>query len=191
MSDRLDPEPIFSALSRHGVRFIVVGGYAATVHGVPVPPTADIDVVPERSSDNLARLVGALVDLDARSPMKDTSGSDQPPFVDNPPEILARRFWTLLTPFGPLDLVVAPTGFPGGYSDLVNDSSVLAAITADGTRLAIDIPVASVHHIYLSKKQAGRRKDLLALPALARAVARSLRSRPRAPKPEDSGGPGD
>ena len=53
----------FSALLRvlddHDVAYILVGGAAATVHG-SARLTLDVDVVYQRSPDNLARLVSAL-----------------------------------------------------------------------------------------------------------------------------------
>jgi hypothetical protein len=47
-----------------GVRFIVVGGAAAVIHGAPIT-TQDLDIVPDQSSDGIDRLADALVRLDA------------------------------------------------------------------------------------------------------------------------------
>jgi hypothetical protein len=44
------------------VDFIIVGGAAAVLHGAPVT-TADLDIVPEQSDANVARLLGLLRDL--------------------------------------------------------------------------------------------------------------------------------
>ena len=53
-----DPVEICSVLAEEGVEFVVLGGFAAVVHGSPLP-TEDIDIVlPERtttSSDWLVR----------------------------------------------------------------------------------------------------------------------------------------
>ena len=46
-------------LVEEGVQFVLVGGLAAVLHGSPLP-TVDIDVVPERESDNFERLAAAL-----------------------------------------------------------------------------------------------------------------------------------
>lgn len=58
------PVELFGVLAAHDVRFIVVGGAAAVLQGVPIT-TLDIDIVYDRSEDNLAPLAAALVDLDA------------------------------------------------------------------------------------------------------------------------------
>jgi predicted nucleotidyltransferase len=55
---------IFEALARHDVRFVIVGGMSAVLHRVPVV-TEDVDIVHDRSADNVERLVRALGDLDA------------------------------------------------------------------------------------------------------------------------------
>src|SRR5690349_9640687 len=62
---RLRPEPILRALLEHGVEFVVIGGFAATLHGSPAV-TFDIDIVPKRDVDNLERLSKALHAIDAR-----------------------------------------------------------------------------------------------------------------------------
>ncbi len=35
MADHFDPAAIVEVLNRHGVRYVVIGGYAANVHGRP------------------------------------------------------------------------------------------------------------------------------------------------------------
>lgn len=51
-------------LTRHEVEFVVVGGLAATLQGVPLV-TFDVDVVHARSQPNLDRLMAALDELQA------------------------------------------------------------------------------------------------------------------------------
>lgn len=60
-----DPRPICRILNEHGVRYVVVGGFAAVLHGSALP-TADVDVVPSRDDENLDRLGSALRELDAK-----------------------------------------------------------------------------------------------------------------------------
>ncbi|MEJ7764989.1 MAG: hypothetical protein WKF86_05795 [Acidimicrobiales bacterium] len=45
---------------------MIIGGFAAELHGAPVPATQDVDVTPSGSSENLARLSAALDDPGAR-----------------------------------------------------------------------------------------------------------------------------
>ncbi len=49
-----DPVRICEILNEEGVRYIVVGGFAAVIHGSSLT-TKDIDLVPDRSGDNLER----------------------------------------------------------------------------------------------------------------------------------------
>ena len=53
-----DPVEICAVLSEEGVEFVVLGGFAAIIHGSPLP-TEDIDVIPSRSGANLERPSGA------------------------------------------------------------------------------------------------------------------------------------
>jgi hypothetical protein len=55
-----DPLEILAVLGRHQVDFVVIGGFAAWLHGAPVV-TADVDLVFDTSPDNVRRLVAALV----------------------------------------------------------------------------------------------------------------------------------
>jgi hypothetical protein len=59
------PERILRALNDHGVRFVLVGGFAAVIHGSPYVTTY-LDIVPERTRANLERLSSALDELPAR-----------------------------------------------------------------------------------------------------------------------------
>ena len=58
----LDAPAILAIFDRHQVEYVVVGGYAANLHG-STRVTTDIDVTPNRTHTNLARLAAALRDL--------------------------------------------------------------------------------------------------------------------------------
>ena len=55
---------LIEILTRHNVRFIVVGGVAAVLQRVPIN-TQDFDLVHDRAKDNVARLLLALGELGA------------------------------------------------------------------------------------------------------------------------------
>lgn len=65
MPPELDIAAVLGALQRHRVRFVLIGGVAGVVHGSPFP-TEDIDITPERTRENLARLSGALAEIGAQ-----------------------------------------------------------------------------------------------------------------------------
>ncbi len=59
-----DVTGLLRVLAEHDVEFLVVGGVCAVIHGAPIS-TFDLDIVPERSDENVARLVRALATVDA------------------------------------------------------------------------------------------------------------------------------
>jgi tRNA nucleotidyltransferase/poly(A) polymerase len=52
---------VFSSLHRHKVRYIVIGGIAAVLHGVP-RATFDLDILIDAKPDNAKNLLEALLD---------------------------------------------------------------------------------------------------------------------------------
>jgi len=65
-----EPEQLVAALNAAGVAYVIVGGIAVAAHGV-VRATADLDLVPEPSADNLDLLARTLADLGAEHPVDD------------------------------------------------------------------------------------------------------------------------
>ena len=113
----VDPEGMMRVLIAHDVRFVVIGGYAIELWDVAVPPTADIDVTPDASPENLDRLASALDELGAALRV---SGSDPIPVPGGVSGALLAQVTVLnlVTRFGPLDIAVTPEGTQG-YPDLV------------------------------------------------------------------------
>lgn len=151
-----DPAAILKALDRHGVDYVLVGGYAANLHGA-VRPTRDIDVTPATTVENLARLATALGDLHAGVRVDELP--EGLPFDTSPEALRGVKMLNLRTAHGDLDLAFAPEGFPAGYEDLIGSASghLVAGLT---------VQVAALRDIIASKTAAGRQKDLLALSEL-------------------------
>jgi hypothetical protein len=160
-----DPEAMLSALSKGGVRFILIGGMAAVLHG-DVGVTVDIDVVPERTDENLARLAVALRGLGARIRTEGVPGGlsfdCSVEFFRNLP---ADAIVNMTTEAGDLDLAFCPSG-TSGFADLNRDAIDIQA--AD----RLHILVASLEDVIRSKAAADREKDRLALPRLRRLLDR-------------------
>jgi hypothetical protein len=151
------PERILGVLEAHDVRCILIGGFAAVIHGSPYV-TTDVDVVPAADVDNLKRLSDALRDLHARVW---TSGEPQgSPFDHSAASLAGVRVWNLVTDFGRLDVTFEPSG-TWGYDDLSRDATHLVI-------LGVGVDVASLPDIIRSKEAAGREKDRLVLPVLRR-----------------------
>lgn len=145
------------ALREHGVRFVVIGGFASLYHG-SAHVTFDLDITPERSEANLDRLSEALRELGAKIR---SEGLEEPlPFHHDARSLDAIEVWNLRTPYGDLDISFTPSG-TGGYGDLHRDA-------IDATVLGIQVEMASLADVIRSKEAAGRTKDELTLPTLRR-----------------------
>ena len=149
------PQEILAVLDRHHVRYVLVGGLAAVLHGAP-HVTTHVDVAPEESKQNLERLSSALRELDAR--VRVTGEPDGVP-LDPAPQSLARvRIWNLQTRLGDLDLTFEPSG-TAGYEDLQRDAVPMSIH-------GVVVPVASLADVIRSKEAAGRARDRSVLPVL-------------------------
>jgi len=152
-----EPQEIFATLERHGVRYVLIGGVAAILHGAP-HVTTDVDIVPEEGRDNLDRLSAALKELNAR--IRVAGEAEGVPFDHSAASLARVRMWDLVTDRGNLDITFVPSG-TRGYDDVVRD---MGPMTIRG----ISVPVASLADVVRSKEAAGREKDRLVLPVLRR-----------------------
>jgi hypothetical protein len=166
------PERMFQVLEEHGVRFVLIGGFAAVIHGSPYV-TTDIDLVPEGSLENLGRLSAALRAMNAR--VWTASEPDGIPFDQDAASIADVRVWNLVTDLGRLDLTFEPAG-TSGYEDLAGSATRLEI---SGTH----VDVATLADIIRSKEAAGRDKDRLVLPVLRRLLG-ALENEEHRPSPE-------
>ena len=168
---KFDPERIFAALSNEDVRFILIGGMAAILHG-DVGVTMDIDIVPALDPANLDHLAAALRSLDARIRAEGIPGGlvfdCSADFLRNlgPDGVL-----NLTTRDGDIDLAFVPAG-TRGFEDL-RRSAVVIDIAG------LSIPVASLADVIRSKDAADRPKDRQALPRLRELLERTQVKRGR------------
>jgi hypothetical protein len=151
------PEKMLEVLARHSVRSVLIGGFAAVIHGSPYV-TTDVDVVPESTPDNLERLSAALDELHAR--VWTVAEPEGVPFDHGPRSLATVEIWNLVTDHGRLDITFVPSG-TSGYTDVARDASHLKILGAE-------VDVASLADVIRSKEAAGREKDRLVLPVLRR-----------------------
>ncbi|MBW2409089.1 MAG: hypothetical protein JRF72_04770 [Deltaproteobacteria bacterium] len=52
---------VFQSFQQHNVKYVVIGGIAAVLYGVP-RATFDLDILIEATSENVQRLIDALID---------------------------------------------------------------------------------------------------------------------------------
>jgi hypothetical protein len=151
-----DPVEICAILAEEGVDFVVLGGFAAVIHGSSLP-TEDIDVIPSREGDNLDRLATALKRLDAKIRTGDEAIATNidGAFIRNMPHML-----NLITRLGAMDLVFTPAGQVHGYEQWLERSRRAQL------RTGLVVSVANLDDIIASKVAANRPKDQRALPYL-------------------------
>jgi hypothetical protein len=155
----LNPAAIVASLNQHQVRYVIIGAFAAIAQQAPIPATRDIDVTPEASQENLARLSQALIDLGAR--IRTEAVPDGLPFSHDASSLAAAEVWNLVCADGEFDISFHPSGFPGGYAQL--------AVNARRLRVGeVEVVVADLADVIRSKESAGRPKDLRVLPLLYR-----------------------
>ncbi len=163
---RFQPEELLRTLERFGVRYVVIGGVGATLHGSPLP-TRDADICPSGDARNLEHLAAALREMEARIRTEDAP--EGLPFACDAHFLRQMKLLNLTTRFGDLDLSFAPSG-TGGYEDL-SPRSVRYDL---GEGLVV--PVAALEDIIRSKEATDREKDRQALPTL-RLLLKKIRER--------------
>lgn len=153
---RFEPELVLRSLNEHGVRYVLIGGYAAVLHGSPTV-TLDADICAARDRENLEQLAAALRAVHARIRTA-TEPEGVPVALDG--ELLSKMtMMNLVTDGGAFDLSFTPAAFPTGYDGFVEHS---VCYELDG----LVVPVASLADVIRSKRAAGRPKDLAVLPIL-------------------------
>lgn len=161
----LDADELFACLDRHAVRYVLIGGLAAVLHGSPLL-TSDADICPARDPDNLIRLAAALEDLDAR--IRADDARDDVRFPRDATFLGGVDMLNLITRAGDLDLAFVPAG-GAGYEDLARRALAVRIRN-------VTIQVASLEDVIRSKAAANRPKDLRSLPVL-RQLLEELRRR--------------
>jgi hypothetical protein len=149
-----DFRALLQALAHARVRFIIVGGAAATAHG-SARLTHDLDVVYDRSPENLRRVATALA---PHEPYLRGAPPGLPFTLDEQTLAMGLNF-TLTSKLGDIDLLGEIVG-GGRYGDLEDHTVELRLFGI--TCLCLDI-----EKLIEVKRAAGRPKDLEVLAELA------------------------
>lgn len=152
---------IVRSLVEREVEFIVVGGLAAVLQGVPVN-TLDIDVVYRRTPENIERLLSSLVDIGAI--FRDDTRRIPP----NHSHLESRGHKLLETRHGPLDLL-GTIEDATGFEELVRDSEWLEIA---GMR----VRVITLERLVQVKRSLNRPKDRAMLMLIEATIAEKRRS---------------
>ena len=148
-----DFESLIRGLRGGGVQFVLVGGFAGTVHGSP-RITVDLDIVYARDTENLTRLTRALEPM---SPYL-RGAPDGLPFRLDVPTLTRGLNFTLSTAMGDLDLLGEVAG-GGTYEQLLPYTNRIRVFDTE-------IDIVTLSQLIRLKRAAGRPKDLEALAEL-------------------------
>jgi hypothetical protein len=162
-----DPIGALRTLSRHGVRFVVIGGFAGRFWGSN-SITNDLDICYARDRKNFQALASALTELGARL----RGAPPDIPFILDAKTLEMGDHFTFETSMGALDCLGTPQGSQG-YSDLIQGATVM---DVEG----IGVAVAAFEDVMRLKSAAGRPKDraeLEILGALLEEIERNRRNR--------------
>lgn len=146
-------EALFTALTATGVRYVVVGGVAAVLHG-HVRLTADVDLIIDLTPDRAKRLIGALVEMGflPRAPVDPLEFAD--PVIraawkaDKGMQVLS-----MVDRANPLSVVDIFVDHPMEFEGLWDRADV---IEVGGT----SVRIASIADLIALKRLAGRPQDL-------------------------------
>jgi hypothetical protein len=156
-----DPLRLLDTLTRHRVRFVVIGGIAGRLWG-STTVTNDLDVCYARDRTNLQALAAALEELNAK-----LRGTDRDlPFRADAATLKNGDAFTFTTVAGNLDILGTPAG-SRGYESLARNAETMEI--GD-----LEVTVVSIDDLLLMKRAAGRPKDLIEVEVLS-AVRDELR----------------
>jgi len=147
-------EPIFEALNRVGVRYVVVGGVAVVLHG-HARLTADLDLAVDLKSAEARRTIEALMGLglEPRAPVDPLAFADpdQRAYWIKEKNMEVFSMWSRKDPMLIIDLFVKD---PIPFEDLWSRSSVVSVGS-------VSVRIAAIADLISMKRQAGRPQDLL------------------------------
>jgi hypothetical protein len=150
----MGPPKALRTLDRHGVRFVVIGGLAARLHGSP-SVTNDTDICYERTRENLERLAKALRSL--RAELRGVA--EGVPFRCDAAALESGDHFAFATSAGNLDCL----GTPAGVESFRALWSRATPVDLDG----LSVRRAAIDDLIAMKRAAGRRKDLIEVEVLA------------------------
>ena len=148
-----DYKKLIPLLVRRQIKFVIIGGVAAVVHG-SARVTFDLDVVYARDQENILRLVQAL------KPHSPYPRGAPPglPFVFDQETVQSGLNFTLTTTLGDLDLLGEVLG-GGTYEEVLQHSEEIEVF-------GVNCQCVGLEHLIQIKRAAGRPRDFEAIAEL-------------------------
>lgn len=155
----IDPSLLFQRLVDEKVEFVIIGGFAAVILGVPYV-TQDIDLCYSPEATNITRLERALAPLHPRLRIHGMTDEEAfaLPFQLDKRTLQQTAILTLQTDVAELDLMSSVPGI-GAYEQVQIASTRIEMYGLE--LLVLDLPA-----LIASKRASGRPKDLLILPEI-------------------------
>lgn len=156
-----DLQKLLQRLDDAGIDFVLVGGYAAMLHGSSLL-TRDVDVCATLTPETIEKLREAFRNFHPRHRLS----APQQSFLDNPGQGVALSNLYLNTDLGTLDLLGSITGV-GDYARVARDAVDIELFGRRVRAIGLDDLIAA-------KEALGRDKDLIAAREL-RVIREKLR----------------
>lgn len=151
-------EKVLKAFNREGVEFVVIGGIALNLHGVP-RATADLDMAIALEEENLKKIVNILKAFGhkPRAPINiDEFAIGNLERWRNEKKMDTFTFWNPKKPYEEIDILIHN---PIDFGQLKSKAQI---ITAEG----LEIPIASIDHLIKLKRISNREQDKSDIKAL-------------------------
>jgi len=152
-------QTLLGVLLNGNVDFVIVGGFAAVIHGSS-QVTQDLDIcvsLNPKEIEKLRRLLEPFHPVHRMTPRR-------LPFNLFPGDIENVKNIYLSTDLGPLDILGEITGISGGFSQLKNNAVWINAFN-------LKLPVISREDLLIAKTTLGRPKDLFVAEELRLLIA--------------------
>jgi hypothetical protein len=149
----LDYQSIFQGLSREKIDYVVIGGLAVNLHGIP-RMTYDMDLVILLDPENIMKIVNKLANwgYSPRAPVqpKDLADEKKREMWIKEKNLKAFSFFSEKHPVGEIDLLIDS---PIPYKD-VRERAILFDLGGVG------VPVISIPDLIELKMKSGRKQDI-------------------------------
>lgn len=144
-------EEVIKAFNRENIEFVIIGGIALNLHGVP-RTTMDLDMAVALEDENLKKIVTILKTLGhrPRAPVDiDEFAIENLEKWRNEKKMDAFTFWNPKKPYEEIDILIYN---PIEFRELKTRAKI---ISADG----LEIPIASIDHLIKLKRISNREQD--------------------------------
>lgn len=152
-------ERVFRELNKERAKYLVIGGIALNLHGVP-RATADVDLAAEIEKRNLKKIATVLkkIGFKPRLPVEieDFSNPQNLEKWHKTKKMVAFTFWNPKKSFEEIDILI---NSPIEFKDLDKAKKVIKAKD-------ISIPIVSIDHLIKLKEMSGRKQDEADIKAL-------------------------